>query len=44
MQSTIRRITRLLLLVLATAVLGACHFHGCGHWARHCGVSVSYCR
>ncbi|MEO6597163.1 MAG: hypothetical protein ABIP94_20665 [Planctomycetota bacterium] len=44
MNPTIRRFTRFLLLILLTASLGACHFHGCGggggwgHGApsRHC--------
>jgi hypothetical protein len=41
MQTT-RRFTRLFLALLACASLGACHFHGCGHWA-HCST-VRYCR
>ena len=43
MQTTTRRITRLLLIVLAASLLGACHFHGSGHWGRHC-APVRHCR
>ncbi len=44
MQTT-RRITRLLLIVLATAMLGACHLCGSGYgWGHHCHVRVRHCR
>ena len=42
MQTT-RRWTRLFFVLLAAAMLGACHFHGCGHWGPHCST-VRYCR